>query len=81
MPPIAVAAGPAPLAYAQRGTNILQHVFRDHFARFAADYEPRYAKELGNFRLERISRVATRFLSCGDYPLSGSDVYSRRGSC
>jgi hypothetical protein len=42
-------------------------VFRDHFASFAAYYDARYAKELGNFRIERISRVATRFLACGDY--------------
>jgi hypothetical protein len=42
-------------------------VFRDHFSSFAADYDTRYAKELGNFRIERISRVATRFLTCGDY--------------
>lgn len=67
-------------AYTQRGTNTLQRVFRDHFASFAADYDERYAKELGNFRIERISRVAARFLACGDYPLSGSGVYSRRGS-
>ena len=67
-------------AYAQRGTNILQHVFRDHFASFASEYDARYAKELGNFRIERISRVATRFLACGDYPLSDSGVYSPRGS-
>jgi hypothetical protein len=55
-------------------------VFRDHVASFAADYDARYAKKLGNFRIERISRVATRFLTCGDYPLSGSGVCSRRGS-
>ena len=42
-------------------------MFRDHFSRFAAEYDSRYAKDLGNFRLERISRVATRFLTCGDY--------------
>jgi hypothetical protein len=30
-------------------------------------YDSRYAKDLGNFRIERISRVATRFLTCGDY--------------
>lgn len=53
--------------YAQRGTNILQQIFRDHFAGFAADYDARYAKELGTFRIERISRVATRFMTCGDY--------------
>lgn len=49
--------------YAQRGTNTLQQIFRDHFGHFAADYDARYAKELGNFRIERITRVATRFLS------------------
>ncbi len=48
-------------------TNTLQQVLRDHFARFAAVYDSRYAKDLGSFRLERISRVATRFLTCGDY--------------
>lgn len=53
--------------YARRGTNTLQHIFRDHFGHFAADYNARYAKELGNFRIERITRVATRFLTCGDY--------------
>jgi hypothetical protein len=44
-----------------------QRVFRDHFGRFAAEYDSHYAKELGNFRLERISQVATWFLTCGDY--------------
>jgi hypothetical protein len=39
----------------------------DHFARFAADYDSRHAKDQGNSRLERISRVATRFLTCSDY--------------
>jgi hypothetical protein len=33
-------------AYAQRGTKILQRVFRDHFASFVADYDARYAEEL-----------------------------------
>jgi hypothetical protein len=79
--PAAVAAGPASLACAPRGTNILQHVVRGHFGRFAAEYDSRYAKELGNLRLERIPRAATRFLTCGDYPLSGSGVYSRRRRC
>jgi len=45
--PIPTPASPSRLAYAQRGTNTLQQAFRDHF------------KELGNFRMERISRVAT----------------------
>ncbi len=67
MPPVPAAARLTPLAYVQRGTSTLQHVFRDHFGRFAAEYDSSYAKEMGSFRLERISRVAARFLTCGDY--------------
>jgi hypothetical protein len=52
--------------YAQRSTNTLQRVFRDHFNRFAGEYDQHYAKELGNFRIERIGSVATRFIACGD---------------
>jgi len=67
MQPAPAPANPSRLAYAQRGTNTLQQVFRDNFGRFAAEYDSRYAKELGNFRMERITRVVTRFLACGDY--------------
>jgi hypothetical protein len=67
-------------ASTQRGTNTLQRVFRHHFASFAAQYDARYAKELGNLRIERISRVATRFFACGEYPLSSRSVSTRRGS-
>jgi len=49
-------------AYAPRGTHTLQRAFQDHFDSFAADYEARYAKEFGNFRLERISRFTALFL-------------------
>ncbi len=66
MPPLPAPSSAPRLAYLQRGTSTIQHVFRDHFGRFAAEYSY-YAKELGNFRLERISRVAIRFLACGDY--------------
>ena len=68
MQAVAVSATRSPPSYLQRGTSILQQVLRDHFERFAANYDSRYAKDLGNFRLDRISRVATRFLTCGDYP-------------
>ena len=68
-------------AYAQRSTNTLQHIFRDHFGHFAADYDARYAKELGNFRIERISRFATRFLTCGDYPLGVARVRYSNPAC
>ena len=80
MQAVAVSAAPSQASYVQRGVNTLQQVFRDHFARFAADYDSRYAKGLGNFRIERISRVAIRFLTYGDYPVRGSGVYSRRES-
>jgi hypothetical protein len=48
------------------GEPLPSSVIRDHFGRFAADYDSHYAKELGNLRMERIARVAKRFLSCGD---------------
>ena len=67
MQAVAVSAARGQASHVQRGVNTLQQVFRDHFARFAAEYDSRYAKDLANFRLERISRVATRFLTCGDY--------------
>jgi hypothetical protein len=50
---------PAHLQHARLGP------LRNH--RGAVDYDARYAKELGNFRIETITRVATRFLTCGDY--------------
>jgi hypothetical protein len=53
--------------YAQRGTNILQSIFKEHFDQFADAYEDTYAATYGKFRLERISDVAERFLACGDY--------------
>ena len=55
MQPIAATTSPPLFAYAQRGTNTPQSVFRDHFGSFAAQYDSRYAKELGNFRIERMS--------------------------
>jgi hypothetical protein len=45
----------------------LRSSIKSHFGRFAAEYDSHYAKELGNFRMERIARVATRFLICDDY--------------
>jgi len=64
-----------------RGTNTLQHVFRDHFEHFVAEYDVRYAKDLGTFRLERISRVATRFLSCGDYRQGVARIRCSNSDC
>lgn len=53
--------------YAPRGPNTLTLIFRDHFNAFVQSYDSLYAKDYGRFRLERISRVAQRFETCGDY--------------
>jgi hypothetical protein len=70
-----------PGTYRQRGTSSLQRLFRAHFPELVARYDAEFAKQLGRFRLERISKAVERFLACGDYPLSGSGVFSRRESC
>ena len=57
---------PAP-TYAQRGTNVLQTIFKEHFPDFADSYEEMYAHTYGRFRLERITEVVENFMSCGDY--------------
>jgi hypothetical protein len=64
-----------PGTYRQRGTNSLQRLFRSHFPELVARYEPEFAKQLGKFRLERISKAAERFLACGDYPFSRSVLH------
>jgi len=53
--------------YSQRGTNALQAIFKEHFQEFAENYDRKYAPQYGRFRLKRITEVAERFLSCGDY--------------
>ena len=53
--------------YAQRGTNILQTISKEHFPDFADSYEEMYAPTYGRFRLERITEVVENFMSCGDY--------------
>jgi len=56
-----------PTTYVPRGANILRLIFHDHFHAFADVYDSLYAQDYGKFRLERISHVAERFESCGDY--------------
>jgi len=70
-----------PGTYRQRGTSSLQRLFRAHFPELVARYESEFAKQLGKFSLERISKAVEQFLPRGDYPLSGSGVPSRRESC
>jgi hypothetical protein len=42
-------------------------MFRSHFSELCTRYEADFAKSLGKFRLERISKAVGRFLECGDY--------------
>ena len=56
-----------PTTYVPRGANILRLIFHDHFPAFAQSCDSLYAQDYGTFRLERISHVAERFESCGDY--------------
>ena len=56
-----------PGTYRQRGVSSLQRLFRAHFAQLVARYEAEFAKRLGKFRLERITKAVERFLACGDY--------------
>ena len=53
--------------YHQRGVSSLQRLFRAHFPQLVARYEAEFAKRLGRFRLERITKAVERFLGCGDY--------------
>ncbi len=57
---------PAP-TYSQRGTNILQTIFKEHFPDFADSYEEKYAPTYRCFRLDWIMEVVENFISCGDY--------------
>ena len=56
-----------PGSYRQRGVSSLQRLFRAHFAKLVARYKDEFAKRLGKFRLERITKAVERFLACGDY--------------
>ena len=56
-----------PGSYRQRGASSLQRLFRAHFTELVTRYEDEFAKRLGKFRLERITKAVERFLDCGDY--------------
>ncbi|MGA2615417.1 MAG: transposase [Spirochaetia bacterium] len=45
----------------------MQRLFRAHFPQLVARYEAEFARRLGKFRLERITKAVERFLGCGDY--------------
>ena len=67
--------------YAQRSTNTLQLVFRHHFPEFAELYDQRYAKDFGLFRLPRFTRVAQKFLRCGDYTQGVARIQCTNPEC
>ena len=56
-----------PGTYRQRGTSSLQRLFKAHFPELVARSEDEFARRLGKFRLERISKAVERFFACGDY--------------
>jgi len=56
-----------PGSYHQRGASSLQRLFRAHFTELVTRYEDEFAKRLGKFRLERITKAVERFIGCGDY--------------
>ena len=56
-----------PAATASVGASSLQRLFRAHFTELVTRYEDEFAKRLGKFRLERITKAVERFLGCGDY--------------
>ena len=63
----AVATTASKAKYIPRGRNQLHTIFEKHFEDFCNQYEERYAKKYGRFRLERIQEVGERFCTCGDY--------------
>ena len=57
-----------PLAsYIPKGQNVLQKIFKEHFDDFKEQYDDKYAKTYGNYRLDRITEVVEEFLKCGNY--------------
>ena len=59
---------PNPLSsYISRGQNVLQTIFKKHFNDFKEQYDEKYAKTYGNYRLPRITEACEEFVKCGDY--------------
>ncbi len=52
-----------PHTYVQRGTNILQTIFKKHLQDFAENYEAKYARTYGRIRLERIIEMVEHGLN------------------
>ena len=54
-------------SYIPRGQNVLQTIFKEHFEDFKQQYDEKYAKTYGNYRIDRITEVVEEFIKCGDY--------------
>jgi len=70
-----------PGTYRQRGASPLQRLFRAHFAELVARYEADFAKRLGKFRLQRITKAVERFLGCGDYSRGVARIQCTNPDC
>ena len=70
-----------PHIYVQRGTNVLQTIFKGHFQDFADSYEEKYAPTYGRFRLDRITEVVEHFISCGDYTQGVARIQCTNPEC
>ena len=68
-------------SYIPRGQNVLQQIFKNHFSDFKERYDEEYAKEYGNFRIDRISEVIEEFLKCGDYKMGLARVKCTNSNC
>jgi hypothetical protein len=65
-PALSLDAAPAG-TYRLRGTSSLQRLFRAYFSELLVRYDSEFARQLGKFRLQRISKAVELFLACGDY--------------
>ena len=65
----------------QPGQNVLQRIFKDHFEEFKDQYNERYARIYGNFRVDRITEVVEDFLKCGDFKEGVARVKCRNPDC
>ena len=48
--------------YIPRGINVLQKIFKKHFQDFTRQYDEKYAKKYGHFRIDRITEVVEEFI-------------------
>ena len=69
------------LEYAPRGQNVLQVIFKDHFADFKEIYDEKYALKYGNYRIDRITEVVEEFLKCGNFNEGVARVKCQNTDC